>query len=58
MTDSAAERLSKGVTVVVIALFVLVGVFNLGRADVLSKARKCPPDVVQFGGLPFKGTLD
>lgn len=58
MTDRTAERVSKGITATVIALFVLVVVFNLGRADVLAKARKCQPDPVQFGGLPFKGTIE
>lgn len=54
----SADRISKYVTGFALSLFVAVAVFNLGRHDVLAKARKCHPEPVMYGGLPFKGGFE
>ena len=52
-----SDTISKWIAASSIAALAGLTAYNLGRLSALAQARQCPPPVVQFGGLPFKGSM-
>ena len=53
-----SDTISKWIAAGSIAALAGLTAYNLGRLSALAQARQCPPPVVQFGGLPFKGSME